>query len=105
MTSHHPRVNCLLAVQSSGESSDETVTGFFVSTEKSVKQSGGTVQSDELGRLGSTILADKPVRFGETVQLASSRHRVSSGQSSESVHSGKSRQADIRTVGSSRTVD
>ena len=96
----------LLPVLSSGESSDETVTGFFVSTEKSVKQSGGTghleksrrsgksVQSDELWRPGSTVLADKPVRSGETIKSSSSRHRVSSGQSSVSVHSDKSGQAD-----------
>ena len=107
-----PQSNHPLPVWSDGKSSDEIVTGYFVSAEKSVNQLGGTghleksrwsgksIQSDELGRLGSTVLADKPVHTGnsrwsgETVQSASSRHRVSSRQSSVSVHSGKSRQAD-----------
>ena len=59
MTSHHPRATSsywfdpmgkalmrLLPVWSDGESSDETVTGYFVSTEKSVKQSGSTRHLD-----------------------------------------------------------
>ena len=107
-----PQHNLPLLVRSDRESSDETVTGHFVSTKKSVKQSGGTghleksrgsgksIQSDELGQPGSTVLADKPVhtgnsrRSGETIQLASSRHCFSSGQSSVSVHSGKSGKVD-----------
>ena len=54
-----PQVKLPLPVRSDGESTDETISRDFVSTEKSVKQSGGTghleksgksIQSDELGR-------------------------------------------------------
>ena len=106
MIFHQPRAAPFYWFDPLGKALTRLLPDTLYQLKKSVKHLGGTrhldksrrsdksVQSDELGRPGSTVLGDKPVRCGKTIQLASSRHWVSSGQFGVSVHSGKSRQAD-----------